>query len=56
VCDRHEVPLLAAAIQFPLRHPAVAAVIVGARSPAEVEQGLDALSVAIPDELWADVE
>jgi D-threo-aldose 1-dehydrogenase len=55
VCRHHTVPLLGAALQFPLRHPAVASVIVGARSAAEVEEGLDALEVEIPDELWAAV-
>jgi D-threo-aldose 1-dehydrogenase len=29
VCERHGVPLLAAALQFPLAHPAVATVIRG---------------------------
>ncbi len=32
VCERHGVPLAAAALQFPLGHPSVAAVIPGARS------------------------
>lgn len=53
-CGRRGVPLLAAAVQFPLRHPAVAAVILGARSPREVEEDLAALEAEIPDELWSD--
>jgi D-threo-aldose 1-dehydrogenase len=32
VCGRHGVPLAAAALQFPLAHPAVASVVAGARS------------------------
>jgi D-threo-aldose 1-dehydrogenase len=40
ICERHGVPLGAAALQFGARHPAVASVLVGARSPAEVEQAL----------------
>jgi aryl-alcohol dehydrogenase-like predicted oxidoreductase len=35
VCQRHGVPLKAAAIQFPAAHPAVAAVLTGARRPEE---------------------
>ena len=35
-CARYAVPLAAAAIQFPLRHPAVESILVGARSPAEI--------------------
>jgi D-threo-aldose 1-dehydrogenase len=55
VCARHEVPLLAAALQFPLGHPAVACVLVGARSPAEVSANADAFAVPIPDELWREL-
>ncbi|TMC08622.1 MAG: aldo/keto reductase [Chloroflexi bacterium] len=55
VCDRHGVPLAAAAIQFPLRHPAVAAVLVGARSAAELEEDVRLFGWEVPDELWADL-
>jgi D-threo-aldose 1-dehydrogenase len=55
VCDRHGVPLAAAAIQFPLRHPAVASVLVGARSAAEVEEDVRLFRWEVPDELWADL-
>jgi D-threo-aldose 1-dehydrogenase len=55
VCERHEVPLRAAAIQFPLTHPAVTSVLVGARSPEEVEDAVAMASVEIPDRLWADL-
>jgi D-threo-aldose 1-dehydrogenase len=55
VCRRRGVPLLAAALQFPLRHDAVASVLVGARSVAEVDESLDALSLALPDELWTEL-
>ena len=40
VCDRYGVPLKAAALQFGLAHPAVAATIPGARSIAEIEENL----------------
>jgi D-threo-aldose 1-dehydrogenase len=52
VCDRHEVPLKAAALQFGLAHPAVAATIPGARSTAEVEENIRMAAHPIPDALW----
>jgi D-threo-aldose 1-dehydrogenase len=54
-CERHGVPLVAAALQFPLRHPAVKVALTGARSPAEVDENLDAAAVPIPDELWSEL-
>jgi D-threo-aldose 1-dehydrogenase len=54
-CTRHDVALPAAALQFPLAHPAVAAVIPGARVPDEVTANLDHLQASIPAELWADL-
>jgi D-threo-aldose 1-dehydrogenase len=56
VCDRHGVPLRAAAIQFPLRHPVIASVLIGLRSPAEVLDALEMLAYEVPDELWHDLE
>ncbi len=55
ICRRHGVPLRAAAIQFPLRHPAVTSVLVGARSPAEVEDAVRMASHPIPPRLWSDL-
>jgi D-threo-aldose 1-dehydrogenase len=52
VCDRLGVDLKAAAIQFPLRHPAVATVLTGCRSVEELEENVRAFQTAIPDELW----
>jgi D-threo-aldose 1-dehydrogenase len=56
VCARHGVPLAAAALQFPLRHPAVASVLLGPRSPAQLGQSLDLLDVPIPDGLWDELQ
>lgn len=53
VCDRFAVPLRAAALQFPLAHPAVAAVIPGARTPAEVEGNVALITHPIPSAFWA---
>jgi D-threo-aldose 1-dehydrogenase len=55
VCARHNVPLKAAALQFPLAHPAVAAIIPGARSVAEVEENFQLVSLAIPDDFWEEL-
>lgn len=52
MCAAPDVPLPAAAIQFPLRFPEVASVIVGAQSPVEVHEDADLLDVPIPDALW----
>lgn len=52
VCRRHDVPLAAAALQFPLTHPAVSSVLVGMRSRAEVEENVARLATQIPQELW----
>jgi D-threo-aldose 1-dehydrogenase len=56
VCERHRVPLKAAALQFILAHPAIASVIPGARSMAEVEENVKMVGLPIPGELWADLK
>lgn len=55
VCARHDIPLAAAALQFPLAHPAVACVIPGMSSPAEVAANLAAFNTPIPQALWQDL-
>ena len=55
VCGRHGVPLAAAALQFPLAHPAVCAVIPGALSVAEVQQNVGHMQRKIPRDLWAEL-
>jgi len=52
VCARFGVPLPAAALQFPLTHPAVCAVLPGPRSPEELDGILAWWGVEIPDEFW----
>ena len=56
VCKAHAVPLAAAALQFPLGHSAVAAVVAGARSAAEVKQNLALFETPIPEGLWSDLK
>ena len=55
VCAAHGVPLKAAALQFPLAHPAVTSVVVGARSPAEVEENAALMTHPIPGALWEEL-
>jgi D-threo-aldose 1-dehydrogenase len=55
-CQRHGVELGAAALQFPLFHPAVCSVIPGALSAPEVKQNIGRLSAKIPVELWSELK
>ena len=56
LCDRHGVPLKAAALQFILAHPAIAAVIPGAASVAEVEENARMVETPIPAGLWPELK
>ncbi|MCC2669314.1 MAG: aldo/keto reductase [Armatimonadetes bacterium] len=56
VCERHDVPMGAAALQFPLAHPAVAAIIPGPNSPEQARQNLEWLQAEIPSGLWAELK
>lgn len=51
-CEVFSTPLTAAAVQFPLRHRAVGAVVVGARTSAEVDDLIVSASTRIPSTLW----
>jgi D-threo-aldose 1-dehydrogenase len=55
VCARHRVPLLAAALQFSLAHPALVSVVVGMRSVSEVTDAAAALRRPIPADLWREL-
>ena len=52
VCDQFEVPLRAAALQFPLAHPAVEIVMLGAQESAHWTDGLAMMRVVIPSAFW----
>jgi D-threo-aldose 1-dehydrogenase len=56
ICKRHNVPLAAAALQFPLHHPLVASVIPGAFQPDHVTDNIRYLQHEIPDTLWAELK
>jgi D-threo-aldose 1-dehydrogenase len=55
VCEAHGVELPTAALAFPRLHPAVAAVAVGMRSPAEVDENRRRFESDVPDGLWRDL-
>jgi D-threo-aldose 1-dehydrogenase len=56
ICARHGVSLQAAALQFPLAHPASVAIIPGGASPHEVRQNLAHFAEVIPLSLWRDLK
>ena len=55
ICAAYGVRLPQAAIAFAGRHPAVASVVVGARSAEEVRRNSELFSRPVPDELWTDL-
>jgi len=55
ICQRHGVPLAAAALQFPFGHPQVRSVLLGPRSISELDHNLELLAVEIPPALWDDL-
>jgi len=55
VLDGHKVSLTSAALQFPLRHPAVKSVLVGCRSAAEVETNIAEFDKTIENKVWDDL-
>lgn len=56
ICLAHGVPLAAAALQFPLLHPAVVSVIPGAISPDQVRANAANMALPVPLQLWADLK
>lgn len=55
ICERHQVPMAAAALQFVIAHPVVATVIPGGQNVAETRQNATLLDVPIPAAFWAEV-
>lgn len=56
VCARHATPIFRAALHFALGHPAVASVVLGAVTPAEVAAQIVAMAASPPLALWADLK
>ncbi|MGC0414265.1 D-threo-aldose 1-dehydrogenase [Streptomyces sp. SAI-195] len=55
VCERHGVTLPEAAIAYPLRHPAVVSVVLGARDARQSRTNAERLAARVPDALWAEL-
>jgi D-threo-aldose 1-dehydrogenase len=56
VCERHETNLPAAAMAFPLAHPAVVSVCVGARSAEQIRRNAELFELEISPDLWSDLK
>src|SRR5882724_4002284 len=54
-CARQDVPLAAAAVQFPLRHPVVISALVGCSTPQEVEEDVRLSRLELPASLWDEL-
>lgn len=52
VCEEFGVPLQAAALQFPLAHPAVVSCVTGTHTAAQLQQNVGWLETPIPATLW----
>jgi D-threo-aldose 1-dehydrogenase len=56
VCQRHDVPLKAAALQFPAAHPVIGSILTGARSRGEITENVALFDQPIPIDLWHDLK
>jgi D-threo-aldose 1-dehydrogenase len=56
ICARHGVAIAAAALQFPLAHPAVASVVTGMRSRWEVDANVAHCQADIPGDFWSELK
>jgi D-threo-aldose 1-dehydrogenase len=55
ICERHGISIKAAAVQFPMGHPAVASVVMGAGSPSHASELIDLFELPIPDSMWDEL-
>ena len=55
IADRHQISIKAAAVQFSLANPAVAAVIPGASRPERIAEDKAALNTVIPAAFWEEM-
>ncbi len=56
ICAEHGVTLPDAAVQFPLRHPAIVSAVLGARDGRQMTDGIERATVTVPDALWTELE
>ncbi|MFF4056039.1 aldo/keto reductase [Streptomyces sp. NPDC001668] len=55
IAERHGITLRAAALAFCAAHPAVASVLVGARSAAEVRDAAEQFATPVPPAFWQEL-
>jgi D-threo-aldose 1-dehydrogenase len=55
IAERHGTTLRAAALAFPAAHPAVASVLVGARSAHEVRDCVAQFTSPVPEDFWREL-
>lgn len=56
LCDHHQVPLAALALQFSLRDPRIASTVIGMTRPERLQDTLKLTQTSIPGELWSEVD
>lgn len=56
LCLRHGVPLRAAALQFPLAHPAVEIIMLGAQQSAHWHDAVTMLGKPVPAAFWRELQ
>lgn len=56
ICQRHEVPMAAAALQYPDRHPLVMSTLIGTSRATSLSRNLTQFRQPLPDALWADLD
>ena len=54
-CDRHGIPLAAAAVQFSTRDPRIVSTVVGVSKPERVDRLVELAQTQIPPELWDEL-
>ena len=55
LCQRHQVPMAAVALQFSLRDPRIASTIVGITKPERLQETVGLARYVLPEEIWEDI-
>lgn len=55
ICKRHNVPLAAAALAFPMRAKQVASILIGTAKTSSLHRNLDLINQSIPEALWQEL-
>ncbi|MDO6732558.1 aldo/keto reductase [Marinovum sp. 2_MG-2023] len=56
ICQQHDTPLAAAALQFPARHPLVASTLIGTGKVSSLARNVAQFGADLPDALWSELE